>query len=101
MAKNILIVPSNTIAPQPDNRPFINFENTGLIKLVVRNNGDIAFSSATESEVLLINEKQVKVGNNLNVNIDVYLLMHRIEGPAAPNKTVTVEVQIIGRKKVL
>lgn len=46
-------------------------------------------------------QSAVKVGNNLNVNIDVYLLMHRIEGPAAPNKTVNVEVQIIGRKKVI
>ena len=56
MAKNILIVPSNLIAPQPDNIPYIDFENTGLIKLNVRGNGDIVFSSATQSEVLFIND---------------------------------------------
>lgn len=46
-------------------------------------------------------QSAVKIGNNFNVNLDIYLLMHYQEGPGAPNKNITVEVQIIGRKKVL
>lgn len=46
-------------------------------------------------------QSATKVGNNYNVNLDVYMLMHRTEGPASPNKNVNIEIQIIGRKKVL
>ena len=46
-------------------------------------------------------QSAVKVGNNLNVNLDVYVLLHRNEVTSVPNKTINVEVQIIGRKKVL
>lgn len=46
-------------------------------------------------------QSAVKVGNNFNVNLDLYLLMHNQEGPASPNKNITVDVQVVGRKKVV
>lgn len=46
-------------------------------------------------------QSAVKVGTNFNVNLDLYLLMHRTEGPGSPNKSITVDIQIVGRKKVV
>ena len=56
MAKNILIVPSNTIAPEASRIPYISFENTTIVGLQVLSGATIAFSADTVSNVLSINE---------------------------------------------
>lgn len=46
-------------------------------------------------------QEATKVGDKYRMNIDIYLLMHGKTGPASPVKDVKIEVQIIGRKKVI
>ena len=69
MAKNILIVPSNTIAPEASRIPYISFENTTIVGLQVLSGATIAFSADTVSNVLSIQPSNliISVGASLNV----------------------------------
>lgn len=45
-------------------------------------------------------QSATKVGNNFNINLDAYLLMHKT-ATGSPNKDVTIDIQTIGRKKMV
>ena len=69
MAKNILIVPSNTIAPEASRIPYINFENDSIVGLQVLSGATIAFSNQNLSNILSIQPSNliISVGDSLIV----------------------------------
>jgi hypothetical protein len=82
MAKNILIVPSNSISRTSDRIPYINFINNAgstPIALKVLSGAKITFSSSTQADILVIDPSNLLISVGYTLNVRSYFAINGVQ----------------------
>ncbi len=82
MAKDILIVPSNSISQTSDRIPYINFINNAgstPIALKVLSGAKITFSSSTQADILVIDPSNLLISVGYTLNVRSYFAINGVQ----------------------